>query len=94
MKFTESSHANACIGALLQTGAQRATRFVAPDFTVAVARAFRPDARSRRITLFLSIGRPNYAERLFIRRCQRAGEPFPVKKVQLKFFPLKKRSKR
>lgn len=41
--------------------------------------------------LRVTIGRPNYPERKFIKMCKRAGEPFPVKKIQFKFFPAKKR---
>jgi len=41
--------------------------------------------------MVLTIGRPNYAEREFIKLCKKAGEPFPVKKMQLKFYPKKKK---
>jgi hypothetical protein len=30
-------------------------------------------------------GKPNYEERQFIKKLKKAGEPFPVKKIQLKF---------
>lgn len=33
----------------------------------------------------ISLTRPNYLERKFIKQLKAAGEPFPVKKVQLKF---------
>lgn len=33
----------------------------------------------------LTIGRPNYLERRFIKHCKNAGEPFPVKNVIKKF---------
>lgn len=46
----------------------------------------------------LTIGKPNYAEREFIKDCKKAGEPFPVERVQLMHVPVKrplsKRSKR
>ena len=38
----------------------------------------------------LSFGRPNYREREFLKQCKRAGEPLPVKKVQLQFIPVGK----
>lgn len=41
--------------------------------------------------MVLTIGRPNYAEREFIRLCKKAGEPFPVKKMQIKLYPKKKK---
>jgi hypothetical protein len=34
--------------------------------------------------IVLTIGRPNFKERLFIKSCKKAGEPFPIKKIQLK----------
>jgi hypothetical protein len=92
MKFAHADHARSVIKAILQTGAHRATRYVSPDFTVKATRPHRPDKRSNRVTLVVSFGRPNFAERLFIRRCEKAGEPFPVRKIQLHHFT--KRSKR
>lgn len=47
--------------------------------------------KGSKIEVVLTHGRPNYAQRQFIRRCQRAGEPFPVRKVQLR-FPVKRRA--
>jgi len=37
--------------------------------------------------IILIIGKPNYEQREFIKQCKKAGEPFPVKKIQLKFPP-------
>jgi hypothetical protein len=39
-----------------------------------------------------TIGKPNYAERAFIKKCQRAGERFPVRRIQLQ-FPAEKRAR-
>jgi hypothetical protein len=36
------------------------------------------------VDIVLTIGRPNYEEREFVKKCKKAGEPLPVKKVQLK----------
>lgn len=47
------------------------------------------DARARSTTIVLTVGKPNFVERRFIRLCHKAGEPLPVKKVQLKFWPKK-----
>jgi len=41
-------------------------------------------------TLLVTIGKPNYLERKFVRECQKAGEPFPIKRIQLKGYPAKK----
>jgi hypothetical protein len=42
-------------------------------------------AKGSNLHISLVIGRPNFAQRLFIKACKKAGEPFPVKRVQLKF---------
>lgn len=38
------------------------------------------------VEIVVKIGRPNYLEREFIKLCQKAHEPFPIKKVQLKLY--------
>jgi hypothetical protein len=45
----------------------------------------RTDNRSNRETFTITVGAPNYAERQFIKQLVKAGEPFPVKKMQLKY---------
>lgn len=42
------------------------------------------------VDIILTIGAPNYVEREFIKLCKKAGEPFPIKKVQLKLYVPKK----
>ncbi len=49
------------------------------------------DARGN-VEITLTIGRPNYIERQFIKDCKKAGEPFPVKNIQLKLAVPKKKS--
>lgn len=50
----------------------------------------RLDARARSTTIVLTVGKPNFVERRFIRLCRQAKEPLPVRKVQLKFWPKKR----
>ena len=38
----------------------------------------------------LTCGKPNFAERAFVKKAVKAGEPFPVRKVQLKFPPQRR----
>jgi hypothetical protein len=49
------------------------------------------DSRARTKTFVVTIGRPNYEEREFIKKAKKAGEPFPIKKIQMKFVPKKKK---
>lgn len=67
-------------------GAKKSTKYVSPDFVIKASRTFKASKHNTRSTVILTMGAPNYRERAFIKLCQKAGEPFPVKKVQLKFF--------
>ncbi len=81
------SHLSRTVGALLRSGARKATMYVDRDMTVKATRQRKPDKRDRTETLIITYGKPNYAEREFIKACKRAGEPLPVRKIQLKFWP-------
>ncbi len=79
-------------------GAIKATKYVSPKEIVrGVRTTFKSNGRKPRkgenIQITLTIGRPNYLEREFIKLCQEAGEPFPLKNIQLKFFKPKPKLK-
>lgn len=93
------------LNALLLTEAHVATKYVSPKLTVRAARRwYKAKTRgcgknkrtisgsfnARAIEIELTIGPPNYVEREFVKKCRKAGEPFPVKKIQLKYPPGKK----
>lgn len=65
-------------------------KYVDPKTVVRATRRHKPDRRNSRTEFVLTIGAPNYLERKFVKLCVKAGEPFPVKKVQYKFYPAKK----
>ena len=65
---------------------QKVTKYVSPKLTVKVTRRKYKRGGTDGQTYLTTIGAPNYAERLFVKSCTKAGEPFPVRKVQLKFF--------
>lgn len=80
------------IKTLLATKAMRATKFVAPNHIIRVVRRkYKTGFDRSTIELVITEGRPNYIEREFIKKLKKAKEPFPVKKVQLKFLPAKKK---
>lgn len=83
------------VSALVSTGAHRAVKIVSPSFVVRATRKLVQGKVPRRgnIEAVLTIGRPNYRERKFIKLCQKAGEPFPVRKVQVKHPPKPKRKR-
>jgi hypothetical protein len=78
------------VEALLETSSRQATVYQHPKLIIKATRRFKPDKRSRHTEILLTIGTPNYAERAFIKACLKAGEPFPVRRVQLKAYPAKK----
>lgn len=75
---------------LLETeGAHKVTAYVTPHQTVKAKLVLfdgkLPRKGARRADIRLTIGDPNHAERKFIKLAQKASEPFPVKKMQVKF---------
>lgn len=64
-----------------------ATKFLAPDLTVRVSRVHKPLKRHRVHHYVVTVGKPNYHARAFITAAQKAGEPFPIRKIQLRHFP-------
>lgn len=82
------------IGVLLSTGSKQAIKYLSPNLVVKATRKSyegrpqRKDARNE--TLLVTFGKPNYREREFIKMAKKTGEPFPIKRCQLRGFPGKK----
>jgi hypothetical protein len=73
---------------LLKIGVRKATRYMSPEYVVKATRrmyAGKLYGKSRTIEIVVTIGKPNYEEREFIKKCKKVGEPFPVKGVQCLF---------
>jgi len=80
--------ARAAIKQLLSHGAIRATKYLSETETVVAQRVTydgKISKRDQRTTIVVTFGAPNYDAREFIKKCRKAGEPFPVNKIQLKF---------
>lgn len=75
------------------TEAKQVIVYNSPKSTVKLTRIRRFDKRSRGESFVLTIGSPCYRAREFIKLCKKAGEPFPVRKVQLKMWPKPKKGK-
>jgi hypothetical protein len=77
---------------LLVTEAKTATKYISEKLTIRASRKLLkgkiPPSNSN-IDVVLTIGRPNFEAREFIKQCKKDGEKFPVKKIQLE-FPTKK----
>ena len=65
--------------------------YVAHNLVVRATRHGKPDPRISRLYIMVTLGRPNFAERKFIKLLKKSGEHFPVRKIQIKFFPKKKK---
>jgi len=78
---------NAVVEALLEADAAQAVKYVSARETIQATR-IRYGGRVCRhapIEIRITVGRPNYLARRFIKACRKAGEPFPVKRVQLRY---------
>mgnify|MGYP000252196558 CR=1 FL=1 len=69
---------------LLEGGAKKATKYFSPTEVLKATKRGNYK-RSKTVEILFTVGKPNYSERLFIKACKKAGEPFPIKKVQIKW---------
>jgi len=71
---------------ILVGGAYKATKYLNDKLTIKATRKRYKDKilKNRAIDIIFTIGKPNYEEREFIKKCKKAGELFPVKKIQVK----------
>ena len=79
----------------MQKDVIRATEYISEKFIArAVKKTYRFNGRNPNregnIQITLTLGKPNFLEREFIKLCKEAKEPFPVKRVQLKEYNPKK----
>lgn len=74
---------------IIDEGAKRVTKFLTPRLVVkATRKVYRGETRrqamsSRVQTMVFTVGPPNYGERVFIKKCKKADEPFPIKKLRI-----------
>jgi len=74
------------VRALMTDNVYKATKYLSEKETVkATRRRFKKKIRKGNMEISLVIGKPNFEEREFIKKCKKAKESFPVKKIQLKY---------
>jgi len=72
---------------LISTEAKSAIKYIDEKTAVkATRKTFKGKIQKGNIKIILTIGKLNYEAREFIKKCKKSGEPFPVKKVQLKLI--------
>ena len=83
------------VNTLLYNGAKTATKYISEKLVIRASLKMAgkklPAKNARTIEIILTIGAPNYEAREFIKKCKKAKEPFPVKKIQLQFPPQPKK---
>jgi hypothetical protein len=86
-RLIEYGEIDRCLGDLINSEAISTTVFISPQEIIrAVRRRYNKKIREGNIEIMLTVGKPNYREREFIKLCKKAKEPFPIKKIQLKFM--------
>jgi len=75
--------------ALMTSDCKSAVKYLDDKTIVRATWHNKPTGRARKETMVVTIGAPNYREVKFINRLKKANEPFPVKKIQLKSYPVK-----
>jgi hypothetical protein len=83
------------INALIDSRAYKATKYLAPNVVVNATRIVkggRIDGRDASAEIYVKVGKPNFLERQFVKAAIKAGQTFPIRKVQIKALP-KRRSK-
>ena len=93
MKVTMSAFTKA-IESLLRTDSRSSTVYLGSRMVVKATHQRRPRVRDNSNTMLVTYGKPNYAEREFIKACFKAGEPLPLRKAQLKAWPKKRKEKK
>ena len=74
------------VNALRHSCARRATLYLTERLVVKATARNKPRATDRHSEYVLSIGRPNYDERKFIKRAKKAGASFPTE-IQIQPWP-------
>ena len=81
------------LGALIASDAKTSTKFLSPKLVVKATWHNKPSNRNRLESAVVTFGAPGFKEQKFIAACVAAGEPFPVRKVQLRAWPIKRKPK-
>ena len=86
MKYPMSAFSNA-IETLLRSGARSSTVYLDAKRRVTATCLHKPDRRNRHTTIAVTFGALNWAGQEFVKACKKAGEPLPVRRAQLRWWP-------
>jgi hypothetical protein len=77
-------------GALASSDAKSAIKILDEKTVVKATWHNKPRGNNRQEHMVVTFGAPDYEVALFIKKCKKAGEPLPVKKIQFRAFPVKR----
>ena len=85
--ITEGTQIQKIVDQMFSNGAWKGTMYISPTQIIRITRVL---SHGKLVTgtsfnLVVTVGRPNYSEREFIKVCKKAKETFPIKKIQFKF---------
>jgi len=92
-KKIDPKHFASVCDALQNSDCKTATKYIDAYTVVRATWRIKPRSKNSREEMVVTYGCPNYLERRFVAKCKNASEPFPVKKVQFRPFPVKKKKK-
>ena len=78
--------------ALLNYDIKTATKYISPKLVARATWRHKPARNHTREEMVITYGTPNYLEVRFVQQALKAAEPFPVKRVQHKAWPKKKKA--
>lgn len=78
-----------CSALVDMEGAKTAIKIINEKTIVKATYRFKPSNRHTREEMVVTMGAPDYLTAQFIKRCKKAGEPFPIKKIQFRAWPKK-----
>ena len=71
--------------------AKSAIKYLSETLVIKATWHNKPKANNRGETMIVTFGKPNYREVAFIKNLKKAGKQFPIKEIQLKHYPIKKK---
>lgn len=90
-KIARNSVAKVAEAMLSMPDVYRATVYQDGNTVIKLTRLHKHDRRSRSASFVLTVGAPNFLERETVKLYAKAGEPLPVRKVQLKSWPKRRK---
>ena len=76
---------------LIASDAKTTVKYLGEKLVVRATWRNKPSKKNTREEMVITFGVPNYREVAFIKNLKKAGKQFPIKEIQLKPYPIKKK---